>query len=86
MRPFIYKVAIIFVFFIIFYEFTIGKELRFLKNNYMKVISAHNLSQHKDNFFEELDKLNNKDNIFYPEDAKIISKFIKKIMSELNIN
>ena len=86
MRTFIYKVAIIFIFFIIFYEFTIGKELRFLKNNYMKVISAHNLSQHKDNFLEEIDRLNNKEYIVYPEDAKIISKFIKKIISELNIN
>ena len=47
--------------------------------------SSPNLDQIKKEFFKSIKENNEKDVILDPEDAELLSIFIKKILSELNI-
>lgn len=86
MKKFIIKTSIIFIFSLLFFRFTVISLINEYENKLIKLSSSENIIELKKDILANLEKNNNKEKIFYPEDAKIISLFIKKIRSELDIN
>ena len=86
MKKFIIKASIIFVFSLLFFRFTVVSLINEYENKLTKLSSSDNITELKKDILANLEKNNNKEKILYPEDAKIISLFIKKIRSELDIN
>lgn len=86
MKNYIYKIGILFFFIYILYDFTIGKEVRFFKNEIVNNLQSFEAEKYKSKIKEEAKKLLEKDKIFYEEDAEIISRLLKKIFKELNLN
>lgn len=86
MKKFIIKTSIIFVFSLLFFRFTVISLINEYENKLIKLTSSENIIELKKDILANLEKNNNKEKIFYSEDAKIISLFIKKIRSELDIN
>lgn len=86
MKNYIYKISILIVFLYFLYEFTIGKEIRHVQKFYHSYLTSANAKQFKTNIKDKITELNNQEKIFYDDDARILSIFIKKILKELNLN
>lgn len=86
MKKFIIKASIIFVFCLLLFRFTVVSLINEYENKLINLSSSDNIAELKKDILENLEKNNNKEKILYPEDAKIISLFIKKLRSELDIN
>jgi len=86
MKNYIYKLSVLFFFIYILFEITVGREMRFVKNELIKNFQSFEAEKYKSKIKEEAKKLLAKDKIFYEEDAEIISKLLKKISKELNLN
>ena len=86
MKNYIYKISILIIFLYFLYEFTIGKEIRNAQKFYHSYLTSANAEQFKTNIKDKITELNNKEKIFYDDDAQILSIFIKKILKELNLN
>ena len=85
MKTFILKSAIIFLFCLLLFRFTVISVINDYENKLENLISSSNFKEIKKDFFESLKENNTKDNILNPEDAEIFSTFIKKILIELNL-
>ena len=84
MKMFLYKS--LFIFFLIFVTFhlTFGYAIKSIKNEVFNTLSKDKVLFLKDKIRDEIAVANDKDNILYPDDAKLIGKFIKKLISEIN--
>ncbi len=85
MKSFILKSAIIFIFCLLLFRFTIVSLVNVYENKINSYISSSHIEQIKKEFFQSIKENNEKDNILDPEDAELLSIFIKKILNELNI-
>ena len=85
MKSFILKSAIIFIFSLLLFRFTIVSLVNEYENKINSYISSSQIEQIKKEFFQSIKENNEKDNILDPEDAELLSIFIKKILNELNI-
>ena len=85
MKSFILKSAIIFFFCLLLFRFTIVSLVNEYENKINSHISSAHIKQIKKEFFQSIKENNEKDNILDPEDAELLSIFIKKILNELNI-
>ena len=85
MKKFILKSAIIFLFSLLLFRFTIVSIANEYENKVMNLISSSNFNQLKIDFFNSIEENNNKDLILNPKDAQLLSIFIKKILSELDL-
>ena len=85
MKSFILKSAIIFIFCLLLFRFTIVSLVNEYENKINSHISSSHIKQIKKEFFQSIKENNEKDNILDPEDAELLSIFIKKILNELNI-
>ena len=85
MKSFILKSAIIFIFSLLLFRFTIVSLVNEYENKINSYISSSHIEQIKKEFFQSIKENNEKDNILDPEDAELLSIFIKKILNELNI-
>tara|TARA_B100001121_G_scaffold222791_1_gene196029 strand:+ start:226 stop:486 length:261 start_codon:yes stop_codon:yes gene_type:complete len=85
MKSFILKSAIIFIFCLLLFRFTIVSLVNEYENKINSHISSSQIEQIKKEFFQSIKENNEKDNILDPEDAELLSIFIKKILNELNI-
>ena len=85
MKKFILKSAIIFLFSLLLFRFTIVSIANEYENKMMSLISSSNFNQLKIDFFNSIEENNNKDLILNPKDAQLLSIFIKKILSELDL-
>ena len=85
MKSFILKSAIIFIFCLLLFRFTIVSLVNEYENKINSYISSSQIEQIKKEFFQSIKENNEKDNILDPEDAELLSIFIKKILNELNI-
>ena len=85
MKSFILKSAIIFFFCLLLFRFTIVSLVNEYENKINSYISSSHIEQIKKEFFQSIKENNEKDNILDPEDAELLSIFIKKILNELNI-
>ncbi len=84
MRNYIYKVLILCFFLFIVYEFTIGKEIRFIKKELINKVSSYQSDIYKEKMRNNIKDLLKKDRILYEEDAKLLSDLLKKILFEIN--
>ena len=78
MRNYIYKVLILCFFLFIVYEFTIGKEIRFIKKELINKVSSYQSDIYKEKMRNNIKDLLKKDRILYEEDAKLLSDLLKK--------
>ena len=85
MKSFILKSAIVFLFSLLLFRFTLVSFVNEYENKIAGYTSSPNLDQIKKEFFKSIKENNEKDVILDPEDAEFLSIFIKKILSELNI-
>ena len=85
MKSFILKSAIIFFFCLLLFRFTIVSLVNGYENKINSQISSSQIEQIKKELFQSIKENNEKDNILDPEDAELLSIFIKKILNELNI-
>ena len=85
MKSFILKSAIIFIFCLLLFRFTIVSLVNEYENKINSHISSSQIEQIKKELFQSIKENNEKDNILDPEDAELLSIFIKKILKELNI-
>ena len=86
MKLFIYKTLIVVVFVFILYEFTIGSKIRKFESKIETFSSKQERQKIIDKIRKEIQRANKKENILSIEDRKSISKFINKIIKELNID
>ena len=85
MKIFILKSAIIFLFCLLLFRFTIVSLTNEYENKLNDYFSSSNFKEIKKDLFESLQENNEKDQILDPSDAEILSTFIKKVLEELNI-
>ena len=85
MKIFILKSAIIFVFSLLLFRFTFVSLINEYENKLINLTSSSNLSEVKEDLFKSLKENNSKENILNPEDAELLSVFIKKILKELDL-
>ena len=85
MKSFILKSAIVFIFCLLLFRFTIVSLVNEYENKINSHISSSQIEQIKKELFQSIKENNEKDNILDPEDAELLSIFIKKILNELNI-
>ena len=85
MKSFILKSAIVFIFCMLLFIFTIVSLVNEYENKINSQISSSQIEQIKKELFQSIKENNEKDNILDPEDAELLSIFIKKILNELNI-
>tara|TARA_Y100000816_G_C25898515_1_gene468715 strand:- start:102 stop:362 length:261 start_codon:yes stop_codon:yes gene_type:complete len=85
MKIFILKSAIIFLFCLLLFRFTIVSLTNEYENKLNNYVSSSNFKEIKKDLFESLRENNEKDEILDPEDAEILSIFIRKILKELSL-
>ena len=85
MKSFILKSAIVFIFCMLLFRFTIVSLVNEYENKINSYTSSSQINQIKKEFFNSIKENNKKDVILDPEDAELLSIFIKKILNELNI-
>ena len=85
MKIFILKSAIIFLFSLLLFRFTIVSLTNEYENKFTDLVSSSNFKDYKNDLFKSLEENNKKEVILDPNDAEILSVFIKKILSELNL-
>ena len=85
MKIFILKSAIIFLFCLLLFRFTIVSLANEYENKINNYVSSSNFKEIKKDLFESLRENNEKDEILDPEDAEILSIFIRKILKELSL-
>ena len=85
MKIFILKSAIIFLFCLLLFRFTIVSLTNEYENKLNNYFSSSNFKEIKKDLFESLRENNKKDEILDPKDAEILSVFIRKILKELSL-
>tara|TARA_B100001063_G_C16599066_1_gene469701 strand:- start:107 stop:367 length:261 start_codon:yes stop_codon:yes gene_type:complete len=85
MKIFILKSAVIFLFCLLLFRFTFISLTNEYENKLTDLISSSNFKEVKIDFFKSLKENNEKDIILNPDDAEILSIFIKKILNELSL-
>ena len=85
MKIFILKSAIIFLFCLLLFRFTIVSLTNEYENKLNNYVSSSNFKEIKKDLFESIRENNEKDEILDPEDAEILSIFIRKILKELSL-
>ena len=83
MKLFIYKSLIIFFLAILLFKFTIGNVVRNYEEKIDTYFSEENLILIKQKAREEMQNAIDKENYLKPEDAELISKFLKKLQVEI---
>ena len=85
MKIFLYKFVIILIGLFLIFELTLGSLIKDFKREYVNLLSKEKIESIKSKARQEMRTAINKDVYLDPEDAKLISRFIKKIQNELNI-
>jgi hypothetical protein len=86
MKKFILKTSIIFLFSLLFFRLTVISLVNEYENKINKLTSSAYLIELKKEIIKDISNSNKKENILYPEDAQLLSIFIRKILTELKIN
>ena len=85
MRLFILKTFIVTFAFYLLFQFTVGYRIDNVYEKFKSISNQHERDIIKQKILNEIKEGNKKDYIFSSEDRIIISTFIKKIFSELNL-
>ena len=84
MKIFLIKTGVIFFAALILFKLTVGSLYNSLQKKLDKQFSKDQIILIKDKIREEMRKGIDKDKILNDEDAKLIQKFIKKLLKEMN--
>lgn len=85
MRPFILKTFIITFAVFVLYKITIGREIETFSTNVKSLTNQHSRIEIKQKILREIKKGTEKEKIFTDEERDILSKFLKKVISELDL-
>ena len=85
MKKFLIRTTIIITAVFFLYQFTIGSEISNLKNTLSSFSDKGKREMIKEKLKDEMRKGINKEKYFEEEDRILISKFLKKILRELNL-
>ena len=85
MKSFILKCFVVFIFCLLLFRFTIVAFVNEYENKIISLTSSSNFTELKKDFFKSIKENNNKDSIIDPNDAELLSIFIKKVLKELDL-
>jgi len=85
MKIFIYKTLVITFVALIFFEILIGSRINSIESKIYHLKSKQNIELVKKKIFKEIKNASEKGAYFTEEERNILSNFINKIVSELNI-
>ena len=85
MKFFVYKSLIVCLLFFLLFHLTFGYVIRAYENKIYNTFSKDKILFIKEKIRSEVNKANNKENILDKEDSKLFGIFIKKILSEINL-
>ena len=85
MRSFILKTFIITFAVFVLYKLTIGREIETFSSNIKSLTNQHSRIEIKQKILSEIKKGSEKERIFSDEEREILSNFLKKIISELDL-
>ena len=84
MKIFIYKCIIVLFLAFLLFEFTIGQKIKDINTKLENFNSKQERENVANKIRTEIERANNKENILSINDRELLSKFINKIISELN--
>ncbi len=86
MKIFIYKALIVVFLSFLFFEFTIGQKIKKIDSKIEDLINSKGEREEIANKIRnEIERANQKENILSTKDRELLSKFINKIIKELNL-
>ena len=86
MKIFVYKALFVLIGLFFLLNFTIGYQIRKIENNISNINSEENIKFFKEKIKEEIEAGLEKDQILNEEERLLISRFLKKIILELELN
>jgi len=86
MKIFIYKTIIVMIAFFILFEITINSTIKQINKKIDTYTSPSGRHKAKETIISEMKSAIKKENYFTEEEREVISKFIKKITSEIKIS
>ena len=86
MKIFVYKALFVLIGLFFLFNFTIGYQIRKIENNISNINSEENIKFFKEKIKEEIEAGLEKDQILNEEERLLISRFLKKIILELELN
>ena len=84
MKIFVYKTLFVFVCTFLLFQLTVGAKIKQLNSELEKFKSKENIETIKNKLRKELRNAISKENYLSPDDAKLISEFLRKITKELS--
>ena len=85
MKVFLVKTIIVVVFVFILFQVTVGSQINKLKNSIAIMSNKEQREIYKDKIKDEMRKGIEKDNYFSEDERILISRFLKKILTELEL-
>ena len=85
MKIFIYKALIVVFLFFLLFEFTIGQKIKKIDSKIENLNSKQEREKIANKLRNEIERANQKENILSEKDRELLSKFINKIIKELNL-
>jgi hypothetical protein len=85
MKIFIYKALIVIFLSFLLFEFTIGQKIKEINSKIEILNSKQEREKIVNKIRNEIERANQKENILSTKDRELLSKFINKIIKELNL-
>ncbi len=86
MKIFFYKAALVFFLFIIAFHLSFGYAVKKIKTEIKNTISKNKVEEFKFKARKEMLSAVEKKNLIDPDDARLINKFLNKVISDLEKN
>ena len=86
MKIFIYKVIIVIFSVYLLFQFTVGRKIEMYETKIETLGNKNEREKIIDKIKDEIQKANDKENLFTPEERKLLSTFFKKVRKELESN
>jgi len=85
MKVFIYKALIVVFLSFLLFEFTLGQKIKEIDSKIENLNSKQERQKIANKIRNEIERANQKENILSAKDRELLSKFINKIIKELNL-
>ena len=85
MKVFIYKALIVVFLSFLLFEFTLGQKIKEIDSKIENLNSKGEREKIANKIRKEIERANQKENILSTKDRELLSKFINKIIKELNL-
>ena len=85
MKVFIYKALIVVFLSFLLFEFTLGQKIKEIDSKIENLNSKGEREKIANKIRNEVERANQKENILSAKDRELLSKFINKIIKELNL-